>query len=143
MPSGDFNECRDTSFSFLNAAEWCCRDVDSLLAGNMYPGVTNAAFSCELGMKALMIINSSTNEFPRGHDLRILYDQLPNKFQKEINESYRQSQENLPSLDVFLDENRNAFNDWRYAFENGVKINLSALFAFANAIKECLKKLSL
>jgi HEPN domain-containing protein len=68
------------------------------------PTTSNYAFALELALKVLHVL--SRNEEVRGHDLKDLFDTLPEKVRS-----------NLPHLQECVGEIARYFEDWRYAFE--------------------------
>lgn len=135
MAIGDYKVCIDEANAFLHTAESCIKgDYMSLLSGKMYPFVVNAAFSCELYIKGIMIHNSANMEFETGHNLKNLFSQLNTTEQTAIKTLY--DQKSTQDIYEFLNESGNAFAEWRYALEKGVNINITSLRAFAHALKE-------
>ena len=130
----DLSVCINEADSFLLVAKNIEDDFDTFLCGGMYPFTVNAAFACELYMKAIFIHNSSDGTIPKLHKLDELFDKLPKDAKVQIEALFsKQYKHDLLSL---LSEISNAFIEWRYAFENGVKINITGLLAFANALQE-------
>ena len=88
----------------------------------------------ELFIKAIMIKQSPTQEFSRGHDLKQLFDALDDKDRTAIRSAY--NKKCSKPLDELLDESGKAFEDWRYALEKGVSICVTGIIAFAEALQE-------
>lgn len=131
---GNYQVCIDEATAFLNVAKLCIDDVGNFLFGGMYPFVVNASFSCELFLKAIMIKKSSNSEFERGHDLKKLFSAIGDDDRAAIEALYNQKcKEPLSKL---LDESRQAFEDWRYAFEKKVSVSVTGIIAFSEALKE-------
>ena len=112
---GDYKVCIDEATAFLNVAKSCIDSIGEFLSGKMYPFAVNASFSCELFIKAIMIKQSPTQEFSRGHDLKQLFDALDDKDRTAIRSAY--NKKCSKPLDELLDESSKAFEDWRYALE--------------------------
>lgn len=137
MKTGDYKVCIDEATAFLSIAKSCTDDVGEFLLGKMYPFSVNASFACELFIKAIMINRSPTNEFSCGHKLKDLFVELNKNDQIAIESLY--TAKTKKSLSELLDEFGNAFEDWRYAFENGVSICVTGIIAFAEALQEYVK----
>lgn len=75
-----------------------------------YPQIVNAAFACELILKAILIFESKGEV--KGHDLKILFNRLSPSVQAQI-----KSAACLCDWDTFWDESRDAFTEWRYLYE--------------------------
>lgn len=129
----DLSVCINEADSFL----WVARkieDSDQFLCGGMYPFTVNAAFACELYMKAILIHFSSDGTIVKGHKLDELFKVLPDDAQSQIEASFNEQYKH--DLDILLTEISTAFIDWRYAFEHGVAINVTGILAFATALEE-------
>ena len=131
---GDYRVCIDEATAFLDVAKSCVDNIGEFLYGRMYPFAVNASFSCELFIKAIMIKQSPTDEFVRGHDLKKLYNTLTDKDRTAIKSIY--DGKCSKPLDELLDESGKAFEDWRYALEKGVSICVDGIIAFAEALQE-------
>ena len=70
----------------------------------------SAAFACELGMKAILM--TRLDEVEKTHDLKKLYDALPEDCRVRLEADF-------PGIAGVLEENRNSFGKWRY-FEDSV-----------------------
>lgn len=136
---GDYKVCIDEATAFLDIAKLCSNDIGELLSEKMYPFAVNASFSCELFIKAIMIKRSPTNEFQCEHKLDKLFETLDEKDRQAI-EAFYSAKCNSPLYNL-LAESSNAFIKWRYALEEGVSINASAIIAFAEALQEYNKTL--
>jgi len=71
------------------------------------PTITNYAFSVELALKTIHVLSRKTEL--RGHDLKELFDALPEDIRA-----------NLPHLQECVGEMARYFEDWRYAFEKDI-----------------------
>ena len=125
--------CINEADSFLWAAQKI-EDSDEFLCGGMYPFTVNAAFACELYMKAILIHNSADGTIARGHKLDELFNALPKDAQNQIETCFNKKLKH--DLHSLLAEISTAFVEWRYAFERGVKINVTGILAFATALQE-------
>ena len=100
----------------------------------MYPFTVNAAFACELYTKAILIYISADGTIARGHKLDELFSALPKDAQSQIETRFNKKLKH--DLHSLLAEISTAFVEWRYAFERGVKINVTGIIAFATALQE-------
>jgi hypothetical protein len=80
--------------------------------------LTCIAFAAEIAIKALIVHSAggSLSACPRGHNLDKLFGNVPNNLQQAIAIAL-----NNPLQDVHesLRKNANAFETWRYSYENG------------------------
>lgn len=109
------DECITAANHFLSVAQTFSETIDSLLTGNIYPCMVNAAFACELFLKAIKATKPETQTFPKGHDLKILFDNLEAHDKNKIDSLYKQ--EGATPLGELLEESASAFVEWRYAYE--------------------------
>lgn len=95
------------------------------------PLVVNAAFACELFLKALLIWKYKKKI--SGHKLKELFQQLDDETKIEI-----QQEVDILDWDFFLDEANQAFIKWRYLHEKdeAVRISVSELTGFAEGLKK-------
>ena len=100
------------------------------------PMIVNGAFSVELTLKAILMKNQI--KYEKEHNLYLLFQMLPESFQKEIvahlvekAPEYEDPAKRVEEL-ILLS---NAFVDWRYAFEERLVPAIESRFlaAFANA----------
>ena len=142
---GDFEVCVCEANGFLETAEWCVKDLIGMPERMKYPFVVNISFACELFLKVIMIHESGTSSFCKGHDLKELYYALSPMTQEIIREEYENKgiiSLRGSSIDVFLDACRNDFENWRYAFEKGgLEANASEYLNFAHRLQEYVEKL--
>ncbi|MBQ6419948.1 MAG: hypothetical protein IJK02_02630 [Clostridia bacterium] len=140
---GDFNVCKNAANQFFHVAKWCSdnRDPINFIMNTFYPYAVNVAFACELYLKAIMIYRSSQNEFSKGHNLKELFDNLPFFDANQLSQIFAQKYSSK-TLEMFLDENKNTFIDWRYALEHEVKAEISAFDVFVSILKEYVEKIS-
>ena len=142
MPSGDAQICIDEACAFLTISKELIDQTDMVgLSSMLYPVVVNAAFSCELSLKAIMMMRSSNNEFGLGHRLKTdLYPQLCARDRDEIEK--RANASLALAFDDALTEFDNAFIHWGYAFEKGVSIHYLELVKFAELLLDYAKELA-
>ena len=88
---------------------------------------TNAAFALESYLKCLRTID--LGEYLEGHDLKLLYDDLSEESRTEIERRHAKCEQALPIFGIMrksgihtdlrslLESGRNAFQDFRYAYE--------------------------
>lgn len=125
--------CINEADSFLWVAQKI-EDSDEFLCGGMYPFTVNVAFACELYMKAILIHNSADGTIAKGHKLDELFNALPNDAQNQIETLFNKKLKH--DLHSLLEEISTAFVEWRYAFEGGVRINVTGILTFATALRE-------
>lgn len=124
--------------SYLSAVRKCNNDPTIEMVGWRHPLiipiVTNAAFACELFLKALLQKN---NELQPGHNLMILFQKLP----KEIKEGLIGSQDSK----LFFQELSKIsclFQEWRYIYERQLSsLNFSFLISFAEDLSFITNKI--
>ena len=101
------------------------------------PTVVNAAFSCELFLKALLIWKQQSAKPIRKHSLEDLFSFLDQVEQAEIKEASQ-----IFDWTVFMQESSKAFEKWRYVHENDafLMISIGDLIRFSEALKNCYEK---
>lgn len=93
-------------------------DKGKELRGSIIASIILYAFSSELGLKALFL--KAGMPIPRKHDLKGLFDSLPNDMQKNI--KVQIDQEGFEDdFETLIDKNKDAFIKWRYYYEGGDK----------------------
>lgn len=127
--------------SFLEAA-WRCYgkegengDYIIIEDGQLYqlaaPTVVNAAFACEMFFKAMLVFNNI--KYPKKHNLKVLYDELPKNCKKLIYQFCGDRNDENVIL-RFLSEHDNDFADIRYFIEHigwqGMNPMLMITFAY-------------
>ena len=133
---GDYEICLGEARAFLDAAKYCYnnKNISDFLEYLMYPFVVNLAFSCELFLKSIMIFRSNTNEFIAGHPLDDLFTALPVNDQNAIRALF--ALKCSDDLDILLKSHRDAFENWRYAFEKPVTARVSSLIKLTECMDE-------
>lgn len=91
------------------------------LSDMLYPFVVNIAFSCELSLKAIMMLRSDDGAYEKGHCLEELFASLDEGDQRDIRN--RCAEELNMDFNDVLAEFNNAFVDWRYVFEREVELH--------------------
>ena len=100
----------------------------------LIPTVVNAAFACELLLKAHLIWQRASNEPMKEHKLKTLFGMLDTEVQEIIKQN-----SDILRWDEFLVEADNAFVEWRYLHEEDkvMRISVTALVRFAeNLLKQ-------
>ena len=77
-----------------------------------------AAFACELAMKAICL--TCKDEAIRTHDLRDLYEDMPEPSRKRIEADY-------PEISAVIETGRQTFGEWRYFERNVAESGLRAM----------------
>lgn len=133
---------RMTSTAFLEAYRRCMSDVTA--ADNQevmfIPALVCAAFSAEVGLKALLL---QAGQRGRGHDLVELFQALPEELRLEIVRFVGKTPEDFVKN---LTDAKNAFLEWRYIYESAdarsISLEFVARFATAIARANPLNKLA-
>ena len=99
----------------------------------MIPQIVNAAFSCELLLKAIIIAEQKREERFYEHKLSELFDMMKPETQTLI-----KSRANIFDWDWFMKESSNAFIEWRYLHEEDkvMSISVGNLLRMHRALKE-------
>lgn len=138
---GDFIQCYDAAVMFQKAAELCMDDAnDEFFFGCIYSFSVNAAFACELYLKAIMIFGSDDNEFSTGHHLKDLFEDLRQEEQEIIKLKFSKTMN--CEFDKMLETNTDVFEKWRYAFEGKeAKVEPYGLLDFMHVLREYVDEL--
>ncbi len=106
----------------------------------LFPFVVNITFACELYLKSIMMSISEDNEFVKTHDLLILFNNLgDDKIKDMLQKSFEEQGKDLL---IFLEQHKNHFIDFRYAFEDNDK-QLSVFSTDLGIFANSLRKISL
>ena len=99
----------------------------------MIPQIVNAAFSCELMLKATIIMEKKNPEAHIGHRFDVLFSMLTPGTQKKV-----RADSLIFDWDGFMRVSSNAFVEWRYLHENDgvMAICISDMQRFFNALKK-------
>jgi len=127
--------------------------ASSIILGNqgpnyMFPMVICAAFSLELYMKCLILIEGGAS---KGHDLKDLFSKTTSASQKKVRESYEPYKAKADAMyaafkgvpvpktdfDFVLGASAKAFEHFRYAYEGAVEDQEGWM---ASDISECVKE---
>lgn len=138
---GNYAHCVHMADSFYCLAQKAGENVIRMVEGYMYPYAVNIALSSELYLKAIQMYYDENDEFFVGHDLKYLYDQLPDHEKSEIRLRF-ENNERDEKLEEFLSKHKLVFLDWRYAFEEGkggATINYSAFQRFVPSLQESIR----
>ena len=138
---GDFSVCKEAADQFYITAHRCKgENVADYLLDGFYPYAVNIAFACELYLKAIMIHRSVNNEFWTGHELRELFSHLDSADSQVIEKNFANK---LPSKDLhtFLIGNNKVFEEWRYALEGSVMMDISGFEAFSEILHDYVQAL--
>ncbi len=122
------------AWRFMKCAERCMgteNDDGSIqIIGGRYPTLStptmvNAAFSCEVFLKAILILFSI--DYKKGHGLRYLYELLPNE---EYKEYLKIAPSSGQTFEEELDAHSEDFVAWRYYMETPGEYQMSPMFTF-------------
>ena len=121
---------RMTSTAFLEAYRRCMDEtIPSGKSEAMFiPALVCAAFSAEVGLKALLL---QAGKAARGHDLVKLFNRLPGEFQTDI---FGRMGMDASQFAANLNHVREAFKDWRYMYEFNDERSISIAFVANFAI---------
>lgn len=99
----------------------------------LIPEIVNAAFSCELILKATIIMEMGKQVNFRSHRLDMLFSMLSQETQEKI-----RADSSIFDWDRFMHVSSNAFVEWRYLHEkDGVMaISISDMQRFFYALKK-------
>lgn len=139
---GNYNLAFSEAEAFYETA--CMCDAEHLKldmnSSFLFPFVVNLTFACELYLKSIMMSISENNEFMKTHDLNILFENLGNDKIKDVLQ--KSFEEKGKKLSDFLEQHKNHFIDFRYAFEENDKklcVFSTDLGNFANCLRDyCL-----
>lgn len=138
--TGDFRLAVAEGNTFFEAACWCeGKNLDlDMVSPYLFPFAVNMTFAIEVYMKAIMIYYSPGKESVRGHYLDDLFQQLPQDVRNRIEIDFHKSKI-IHDLNFTLTRHRDAFQVWRYAFENtgkDLEIHSSDIGRLANCLKD-------
>ena len=138
---GDFSVCKEAANQFYITAQRCKGEnfAEYLLDG-FYPYAVNVAFSCELYLKAIMIHRSPSNEFFTGHELSELFSHLDPTDSRVIERNFAGIMKSK-DLHTFLINNNKVFEEWRYALEGSVTLDISGFEAFSEILHDYVQPL--
>ena len=95
------------------------------------PVIVNLAFSCELYMKAILMLQRKSREIIIGHEL----DQLLSELDETIRERILR-ETNIRNWNRFMKDSSNAFEAWRYYYEKDKSMigHIPELFRLADTL---------
>ena len=112
---GNLKKAIKEGHMFQEIAEKCLKQArDPFLFDCINVLTVNAAFACEVYLKAICIVERG--EFYIGHFLRDQFDMISNTAQESIKADFKMNMENT-SFEEALRLNSDAFDEWRYSFE--------------------------
>lgn len=93
--------------------------------------IVNLAFSCELYMKALLMLQRKSREIIIGHELDQLFSELDETIRERI---LRET--NIRNWNHFMKDSSNAFEAWRYYYEKDKSMigHIPELFRLADTL---------
>lgn len=137
LVKGDYKIAVEQANAFMQLAEKC---KDNYLTDHFYTIPVLLSFASEVFMKAIMIYDSDNDEFLKGHDLQELFNNLSEERKTTIESKFNENFENR-NLKIFLTENKDTFETWRYSFEHPVKVGINELEKFAEILQSIVLNL--
>ena len=111
---------------FKEAAEAICEKEPTK------PVIVNLAFSCELYMKALLMLQRKSQLIVEGHKLNELFAELEEPLRQRV-----LCETNIQNWDGFMKDSSNAFEAWRYSYEEDKALRIGhipELFRLADVL---------
>lgn len=107
-------------------------DENTLSVSSLMSSIVIYALSIEVGLKSL--IKMGNNKYGNEHDLKKLFNKLSEDLRSNVISEL--SEERLKvNFESYLEENKNAFIEWRYSYEEqSVRASSDFLKAFSEAI---------
>lgn len=86
------------------------------------------AFTCEVALKALIKIKGGN--IKNTHDLKVLFELLPYETKESIRQQVmqRDHEGGINNFDTLIEDNKKAFEEWRYYYGRGKKQRASISF---------------
>lgn len=134
---GDYKIAVEQANAFIQLASKC---KDNYLTDYFYTIPVLLSFAAEVYMKAIMIYDSDNDEFLKGHDLQELFNNLSEERKTTIESKFNENFENR-NLKIFLNENKDTFETWRYPFEKQVGVAITELGKFAEILQSIVLNL--
>jgi len=131
--------------AFIDCAKYCeiePNNIEYRMQSHMVSGIVNSAFACEVLIKSLLVFHGMTDEKLKGHNLKELWYKFKAEDYKRawlVEESMRDwfNSKNINMFDELLDNISNAFEYWRYIYEEeDGSINLNFLRGFRDLLRE-------
>lgn len=136
--------CEKSAEAFFQAACLLEQSVPEFLDKMVAPYAVNLSFACELWLKHIICSCSEGHRNLRTHDLKELFEKIKecdSELANRIEDEYVKELNNprLLSLNEFLTENKNVFEDFRYMHEKNsdMKLYVSNLGAFCRSLRVC------
>lgn len=139
--TGKLDTCIREAKQFLSVAKYCSEQNKGSPCALIFPLFVNASLSCELFLKAIMILESTDSSFYVGHDLNQLFKKISKSAQSKINSNYNNKKSYI-SLQDLLDKYGNTFIKWRYCFENGSEGNSYGIIYFSESLEEYIEEIN-
>ena len=129
-----YNYLTKSYFAYIRGVDFA-NAVEALEKSDQHffaPPVVNAAFSCELLLKAIIIAETQREECIKKHRLNELFTMMLPNTQDTI-----KTKANIYDWDSFMREANNAFVEWRYMHEEykDLLISIFDLQRFIYALK--------
>ena len=128
----DQKRAKDTANAFWMASARCMeqrRISPAQFNMPLVPGVVCAAFSIELGLKSLV---AKTKQPPKTHDLRKLFELLPQEIQDRLVVACSPTRAAFNSSIAAIS---NVFEEWRYVYEQEtVQLDMAFLQRLADTV---------
>lgn len=96
------------------------------------PVIVNLAFSCELYMKSLLMLQRKSQTVVEGHKLNDLFENLDGPIKQRI-----LCETSISNWDDFIQDSSDAFEAWRYYYEEDKAIrvgHIPELFKLADTL---------
>ena len=130
--------------SFADCSYLCLDNLENE-EGTHYiiPSIVNAAFACEVFLKALLHFSGMSMEKMKinGHTIDKLWDGLRKQDSHMITHIYskiiKEYSVDMDQLEILIKDMTDVFTKCRYYYEiNGVAVDLTFLYVFVDALKE-------
>lgn len=143
MDDSQVKECIANARCFLECAKKAIGYMDDsntgvLLSPRLNVGIVNAAFSCELFLKAVGALESNNLCMKKGHGIADLFDTLAGETRLALMADF--SEKYPDRFQELLDEANTAFIDWRYSHESEVRSHPYFLIELGDALDKLLKE---
>lgn len=112
------------------------------------PAIVQSAFACEVFLKAICLFHDielkPLCKRKQGHDLKVLYDALPQEIREqikmEVSHGDKEKWTDWRGIQI-IDEISNAFVEWRYSYEHdwNKSASMQINIGFLNQFRDCLR----
>jgi len=135
---GNLETCIIAADQFFNIANALVDDTYCAIPDAIRPFFVNAAFACELYLKAIMIFESENDEFSKGHDLKDLFERISDDAKLRIRTNYDglYMKTHKVAFDKLLGDTYSPFVTWRYTFESPAEGNSHELWILMKSLRE-------